>query len=658
MSRTTRQALVALAGALVAVVVFAVYSPWSARTFIRDDHVLVDDESASYREAPLKALFLERFWPESAALESKAPYYRPLVLASFRVDQALGGTPTEFHFTNVLLHTVATLLVAACAMRLGAPGAAAVAASLLFGLAPRLTESVAWISGRTDVLATCFVLGAIALSPDAPVRKRSARSAFGDLTLSVLSGALLFGALLSKEVAVAAVPSLLALAWLRRREAPGGAALAAVRLGLGIAVPALGWATLRGTVLAGSHLVEGRELGGWGRVATVFEAIGRYAEMILLPLWPRTVMGVVGVPDLRRVAVGGVVMLLLVALMTSFLRGRGVRVRRPGVVASLVLAAFAIAPVLHVVPLAAGGNVVCDRFLYVPLAALAMAAAVASSGMRTRRAVPALVAAAMAAVVFGVATRARAHDYEDEIRFWVVAVENGDRASVGPLNALGSFVADAGYVDLGCRVIHEGLARAERTGQGRAPSVRRTYEGYARCLAMAGRYDEAVRAGEELVAHFPRSGRGWLVLGLARLHVEDLRGAEEAFRRAPKVEAGLAPAARPLLGATRAAQARKVAIDAGRVAGDEARLEYLVGVGRVHDAAALAFDVVRREDEPRELRAKALRLLVESGDVEDARRAVEQVPASPALVAVLVRRERLHARVTALVPRLERLATP
>src|SRR5439155_12047431 len=121
---------------------------------------------------------------------------RPLVVASFRFDAALGGAADQFHSTNLLVHLVACALLAFVAARAGASGGAAVLAALVWGLAPRLTESVAWISGRTDVFAGALVLAAIALSPDSSAMPRgpSARA----WARTIASATCLFGALLSK----------------------------------------------------------------------------------------------------------------------------------------------------------------------------------------------------------------------------------------------------------------------------------------------------------------------------------------------------------------------------------------------------------------------------------------------------------------------------
>ncbi len=97
--------------------------------------------------------------------EIKFGYYRPLVSLSYMLDHGLwGDNPFGFHLTNLLLHILATLLVwqlfrLILLDRKFLPEYTA----LLFAVHPIHTESVSWISGRTDLLATTALLGGFLL---------------------------------------------------------------------------------------------------------------------------------------------------------------------------------------------------------------------------------------------------------------------------------------------------------------------------------------------------------------------------------------------------------------------------------------------------------------------------------------------------------------
>jgi protein O-mannosyl-transferase len=98
-------------------------------------------------------------------------YYRPLVIASYLLDQSIGGgQPGWFHFTVLLAHVLATLAVFALGDALFRRAAdlsserAAWAAALgaaVFAVHPIHTEAVAWIAGRADVFAGLFGVTAV-----------------------------------------------------------------------------------------------------------------------------------------------------------------------------------------------------------------------------------------------------------------------------------------------------------------------------------------------------------------------------------------------------------------------------------------------------------------------------------------------------------------
>jgi tetratricopeptide (TPR) repeat protein len=97
-------------------------------------------------------------------------YYRPLLIYTFYLDKHLWGLDPGFmHLGNMLLHAGNALLVFFIARRVCSAiffkvlGLLPLSAALLFALHPINTESVNWVSGRTDLLATFFVLSSLLL---------------------------------------------------------------------------------------------------------------------------------------------------------------------------------------------------------------------------------------------------------------------------------------------------------------------------------------------------------------------------------------------------------------------------------------------------------------------------------------------------------------
>ena len=132
-------------------------------------------------------------------------YYRPLTMLTFFVDKTFFGlSPFSLHIENILVHLANTLLVFFITRSLLARNGSLVSSgsafigSLLFGIHPLVTESVNWISGRTDLLMGFFLLTSTLLL----VQYR----ATGRRYLPWLAAISFLCALLAKELAIAFLP--------------------------------------------------------------------------------------------------------------------------------------------------------------------------------------------------------------------------------------------------------------------------------------------------------------------------------------------------------------------------------------------------------------------------------------------------------------------
>lgn len=85
--------------------------------------------------------------------------YQPLTMISFMLDRQIYGLgPGGYHFTNVLLHTGATVLLFLSLRQMtGAVWRSAFVAAV-FAIHPLRAESVAWVAERKDVLSGCFFM--------------------------------------------------------------------------------------------------------------------------------------------------------------------------------------------------------------------------------------------------------------------------------------------------------------------------------------------------------------------------------------------------------------------------------------------------------------------------------------------------------------------
>lgn len=84
--------------------------------------------------------------------------YHPLTMISLGIERALVGTsPFLYHFNNLVLHIINSLLVFSLLQRLSGNFWAAFVAGLLFGIHPLHVESVTWATERKDVLYVLFM---------------------------------------------------------------------------------------------------------------------------------------------------------------------------------------------------------------------------------------------------------------------------------------------------------------------------------------------------------------------------------------------------------------------------------------------------------------------------------------------------------------------
>ncbi|MBN1340982.1 MAG: tetratricopeptide repeat protein [Bacteroidales bacterium] len=140
-------------------------------------------------------------------------HYHPLTLVSLAFDFAIAGKdPVIFHFHNLLLHLINTLLVFFLVKRLSKssrniiPGVAA----LLFGISAMHVESVAWAAERKNLLFSAFFFGSLLLY----LKYISSHK----LNLYVASLALFLLSLLSKASALTLAPTVLLIDYFAGRN--------------------------------------------------------------------------------------------------------------------------------------------------------------------------------------------------------------------------------------------------------------------------------------------------------------------------------------------------------------------------------------------------------------------------------------------------------
>jgi protein O-mannosyl-transferase len=338
--------------------------------FVYDDTPQILKNPAIQAWSSVPRYFTEHVW---AAIypNSTGNYYRPLFLLWLRLNYAVFGTDAAgWHSTSIAGHVVATWLVFRLALKISSDRLIALVTALVFAVHPAHVENVAWISGATDPLLTCFVLASLLAYASFHESRR--------WSSAVLSLVFFAFALLAKETAVV-VPVLIFFFAL---ISPGGAGKQTVvetggpedesrakRLSTAIraCIPYL-------LVLAIYVAVRLRALGKWSRASALVSwrevvltwpaVLWFYAKHLVWPLRESEFYALDYVSHVGgKLVLRPLVMLVIAAALLLWLLRH---VARKDVAwFAVVLVIVPLLPVLDLRSLTAG-DIVHDRYLYLP----------------------------------------------------------------------------------------------------------------------------------------------------------------------------------------------------------------------------------------------------------------------------------------------------
>lgn len=295
-------------------------------------------------------------------------YYRPLLVLSFLFDKALWDLdPSFMHLENILVHSLNVILLFLVARKIFATFAPErtylpLLSALLFCLHPVNTEAVAWISGRTDPLATFFVLLSMI-----PLIKALEEDKPRYLYLSALC--MLVGAM-AKEVAVFFFPAacIITLFWPQEASDKGLLLPRKMRQILHLSLPfAMGgfvyllFRTLAvGTDSGIQRIFSGNTSDLFDSFRIVLKVFGFYVKKLFVPV-PLN-FAIVSVSE-WYVLLGGVALLVLLCM-----------VRWRQVISGVWVAAFfLITPAIIVALFRVAWTPLAERYLYLPSAFFSIA---------------------------------------------------------------------------------------------------------------------------------------------------------------------------------------------------------------------------------------------------------------------------------------------
>ncbi len=180
---------------LIIAVTSLVYLGVTDLGFVSDDHGLITHPVIGIGHLSLGQIFSADLWQFQA---SQSGYYRPLMMLSLKLDNALFGLAAAGHHLHSLLwHLIVIALIGGLFGKLLGRERGAIAAGI-YAMHPLVSEQVCFISARNDSMALAFALGAVWLaSATNPSRARlvSAASLAAAACLSKESGLVVLGLL-------------------------------------------------------------------------------------------------------------------------------------------------------------------------------------------------------------------------------------------------------------------------------------------------------------------------------------------------------------------------------------------------------------------------------------------------------------------------------
>ncbi len=498
----------------VALLAIAPYLPGLPNGIVWDDHFYFDGRP----EESLVRPFLEPFHLG----RNRFPYYRPLAEISVRLERrAWGEHPAGYHLTNVLMHAaVSTLLLFMLARRL--PLLPAFLGAGIFAVHPVHVEAVAFIVGRSDLLASIFILLSLAAFPGiaSPPGRRGGAGA-------IPSGAAFLMALLSKETALVlpAVILLLAPAGEGRR----GAARTARMIWPHLAALAL-YGLLRWAAFAG----EGKA-GGFMYISSDAAQYPTWLlEVLRLFFFPRKLVPYYLLSPASAARSALALVLAAAIAWGAYRMGRA----RGWDIAFRLGACLLLLPLVPAMPFTPRqGSLLAERFLYLPSLGLAvLAGAALDLALRGGRRLMAALAAAAAGIwlAAGAAwTSIRVTDWRDDQTLFSRAAARDPRNHV-----LHYLVGD----DLIMRGRLDEAERAMRRSLALYPTFQPARIALAWVQSISGRLEEAHAGYLEALRADPADANLLHMLGTLEIERGDWPAAIDALSRAVALDPGLANA--------------------------------------------------------------------------------------------------------------------
>lgn len=557
---TRSRALLVCLGLVAAVL--AAYATSFGNGPVWDDRPLVVDNPFLGTLSGLGRLWSTDLWTASAQGEPSS-FYRPFTMVTFWGMVAVGGRSVVWlRLGNILIHAANALLLALFARRatgLGWRPAGLVA--LLFAVAPVCSEPVLWISGRFDLLVVTFALLALLAS-----------RIKGPLGLALVFASVAAG-LLSKESFTGWLPLLLIDdLFLRRAGRVRELLPKLLPKYIAVAAATAAYLALRKMVgIPSLDVVTGTGVRPF--VESFLLLIGSFFRQLV---WPSTLD-----PFRPYAAPAALAMIAIVVTLAALVGAAALVFRHHRDAEAARVALFGVAWfVLATLPSAVAGPTLAmigDRYAYLPLVGLFLAAAPLLAWLESRHErAPIVVSAVVAvlAVVWGTATAIHAPAWKDDRSLaesslairpenpYALYLSGSEAARQGRLEEADallarSLVGNPGawrtwnaicYVRLNQNRLVEAEQACIETTRRHAGNPR-AWVNLASVYVRAGRWKDALESAEHATELKPKFAEAHYLAGasaaklrqyeLAASHVDDGLAAEPAHRKLLVLQAEL-----------------------------------------------------------------------------------------------------------------------
>jgi Flp pilus assembly protein TadD len=441
-----------------------------------------------------------------AFTRSHARNWHPLTTISHMLDcQLFGVKPAGHHFTNVLLHSIAVMLLfLVCREMTGATWRSTFVAAL-FAIHPLRVESVAWVAERKDLLSGVFFMLTLAAYVRY-VRKQTV----GRYVLV----AILFACGLMAKPMLVTVPLVLILLdyWPLQR-------IVDLRTLRQLAVEKIPLLVLSALSCVATIIAQGGpsgEMEPFPLTWQISNALVSYVIYIWQMFWPRHLAAFYPHPE-NQLAVWEIIFALVVLVAIS---GAAIALRRkyPYFITGWLWYLGMLVPVIGVLQFGMQGH--ADRYTYLPHIGLYLAIAWGvndlSKSWRHRRQLLG-VSAAIVLVALGWSARSQLPYWRNSEVFWnhILAVTSNNYVAH---NNLGVMLERRGQVDDAMLHYRQTLKIQSVTGQARHNlGLARAHTNLASALLRKGNVDEAIAHCNTALKLRPNFAEAYTALGNAFL---------------------------------------------------------------------------------------------------------------------------------------------